>query len=242
VIFVVPAAARPRVRQSTVPSLTAGDVNAIEKDVPRSWPLPPSSALAGQLIYGNAQLEAETESWGSAPAICCRNWPMRQRGFFTERDITSAARCASSPHLVEKLFQTTNPLEDDPPESAFLFALSACLDKKGADCRNDRMTFVLLPLYTVQKRLQGSTFAECSHHGVAPPSRAMREAQNEITQPCWSVNRIKPGQNADFSVQIPTKLPLSENIHRHHDAYAGVHRRISLLVGGVGFMNVMRFP
>ena len=116
------------------------------------------------------------------------------------------------------------------------------LDKKGADLvGNDQDDIVLLPFTTVQKRLQGSTFAEVQAIMASAASvPRMREAQNEITQLLLERHRIKPGQNADFSVQNTDEIAgflkiFTGTMTLMLASIAG----ISLLVGGVGIMNVM---
>jgi putative ABC transport system permease protein len=244
VIFVVPGSQQSKgVRQSTIPSLTAGDVSAIEKECPNVVAASALVPTSGQVIYGNANWKAKQVMGVGAGYLLVRNWPVRQGGFFTERDITSAAKvCVIGHTLVEKLFQTTNPVGELIRLNRIPFRIVGVLDKKGADLvGNDQDDIVLLPFTTVQKRLQGSTFAEVQAIMASAASvPLMREAQNEINQLLLERHRIKPGQQPDFLVQNTDEIAgFLKTFMATMTLMLASIAGISLLVGGVGIMNVM---
>jgi putative ABC transport system permease protein len=244
-VIVIQPASRDRqgVRQGTIPKLTAADSDAMEKECGAVLAASPLVGTSGQVIYGNSNWSARQIEGVGASYLTVRNWQMRQGGFFTERDITSAAKvCVIGHTLVAKLFQTTNPLGESIRIKRIPFRIIGVLDKKGADLvGNDQDDIVLIPYTTVQKRLQGSSFSEVQVILASASSVSrMRDAQNEITQLLLERHRIGPGQPMDFNVQSTDEIAgilgiITGTMTLMLASIAG----ISLLVGGVGIMNIM---
>ncbi|HEV3203587.1 MAG TPA: ABC transporter permease [Gemmataceae bacterium] len=245
VIVVQPGSSRNQgVRQGVMPSLTAGDADAIGKECPCILAASPLVFPSpGQVIYGNSNWQPRQIQGVGDCYLVVRNWPLKHGGFFTSRDISSATKvCVIGHTLVEKLFQTTNPLDETIRIKRIPFRIVGILDKKGADLvGNDQDDIVLIPYTTVQKRLQGSSFSDV-HAIVASASsmKRMADAEHEINQLLLERHRIKPGQPANFFVQntdeIANTLGVVTGVMTLMLAsIAG----ISLIVGGVGIMNIM---
>src|SRR5436190_1530424 len=175
--------------------------------------------------------------------LTVRNWPLEAGGFFTERDITSAAQvCVIGQTLVPKLFQTTNPLQQSIRIKNIPFRVIGVLEKKGANIvGQDQDDIVLIPYTTVKKRLQGSSFDTVNAIMVsARTAQQMDEAESQIRQLLLDRHRIHPGEPADFRIQHTTEIAnvmaiVTGTITMMLSAIAA----ISLLVGGVGIMNIM---
>jgi len=244
VIVILPGSQRNGgVRQGVIPSLTAADSEAIAKECPTILATTPIVITSGQIIYGNSNWPPKQISGVGADYITVRNWPLRHGGFFTERDISSAAKvCVIGHTLVAKLFQTTNPLGESIRIKRIPFRIVGVLDKKGADLvGNDQDDIVLIPYTTVQKRLQGSSFLDVGAIlASATSNKHMSEAQDEINRLLLERHRIKPGQIADFNVQNTDEIAnmlgiVTGTMTLMLSSIAG----ISLIVGGVGIMNIM---
>jgi len=244
VIVILPGSQRNGgVRQGVIPSLTAADSEAIAKECPTIMATTPIVVTSGQIIYGNSNWPPKQISGVGADYITVRNWTLRHGGFFTERDISSAAKvCVIGHTLVEKLFQTTNPLGESIRIKRIPFRIVGVLDKKGADLvGNDQDDIVLIPYTTVQKRLQGSSFLDVGAILVSATSnKNMSEAQNEINRLLLERHHIKPGQIPDFNVQNTDEIAnmfgiVTGTMTLMLSSIAG----ISLIVGGVGIMNIM---
>jgi putative ABC transport system permease protein len=198
---------------------------------------------SGQVIYGNSNWQPKQINGVGVSYLAVRNWPLSQGGFFTERDVSSAAKvCVIGHTVVEKLFQTTNPLGESIRIKRIPFRVVGVLDKKGANMvGQDQDDVILLPYSTVQKRLQGSNFLDV-HAVMASAASGLRmtEAQDQITQLLLERHRIKPGQPADFWVQNTDEIArvlgiITGTMTLMLASIAG----ISLIVGGVGIMNIM---
>ncbi len=234
---------RGGVRQSLTVTLTAADSREIASQCDAVLASTPLVGAQGQLIYGNTNWNANELSGVGADYLLVRNWAMAAGDFFTEDDIKSSAKvCVIGHTVVTKLFQTGNPIDQVIRVKNVPFRVVGVLEKKGVDMvGNDRDNIVLMPYTTVRKRLQGSNFDNVNAILVSAvsPTR-MAEATQQIDQLLLERHRIDPGKNKDFRVQDTTEIAQTFGIVTGVltlmlSAIAG----ISLLVGGVGIMNIM---
>lgn len=244
VIVVLPGSQRKGgVRRSGMPTLTASDSDAIGRECPSVLAASPLVGAGGQVIYGNENW-SPNEMWGvGVDYLTVRNWPIRHGGFFTEREIDSAAKvCVIGHTLVGKLFQTTNPLGESVRIRNIPFTVVGILEPKGANMvGQDQDNVILMPYTTVRKRLWGSGFDDVNAVLVSARSlKKMSEAENEIRQLLFERHGIHPGEPADFEVQNTDEFAnvlgmITGTLTMMLASIAG----ISLLVGGVGIMNIM---
>lgn len=244
VIVVLPGSRRAGgVRQGSTPTLTAQDAVAIGEECEAVAASSPLVGASGQVIYGNSNWQPK-EMFGVGPDyLAVRNWPLRAGGFFTERDVTSSGKvCVVGQTVVEKLFQTTNPIGESVRVKNIPFRIIGVLESKGANIvGDDQDNILLMPYTTVRKRLQGSSFDDV--HAIMVSARStlqMADAQVEIEQLLFERHRIPTGEPADFQVQNTTEIAavlgiITGTMTMMLAAIAG----ISLLVGGVGIMNIM---
>jgi putative ABC transport system permease protein len=244
VIVVLPASRRSGgVQRSGMPTLTARDVEAIRTECPSVLAATAMVRAGGQVIYGNTNW-SPSEMWGvGTDYLTVRNWPLRHGGFFTERDISSAAKvCVIGQTLVRELFQTSDPLGQTIRIANIPFQVIGVLEPKGVNLfGQEQDNIVLMPFTTVRKRLQGSEFDHVHLAMVSARSmQQMFDAQNEITQLLLERHRIHPGEPADFEVQNTDEFAkilgmITGTMTMLLASIAG----ISLIVGGVGIMNIM---
>src|SRR5262249_36838484 len=141
-----------------------------------------------------------------------------------------------------KLFQTTDPLDQTIRIKNIPFRILGVLDQKGANIvGDDQDDIILIPYTTVKKRLQGSSFDNVN--AIMASARTlpqMADAEQQVRQLLLERHRIHPGEPADFQVQNTTEIAntlgvITGTITLMLSAIAG----ISLVVGGVGIMNIM---
>jgi len=143
---------------------------------------------------------------------------------------------------VGKLFQTTNPLGESVRIRNIPFTVVGILEPKGANMvGQDQDNVILMPYTTVRKRLWGSGFDNVNAILVSARSlKRMSEAENEIRQLLFERHGVHPGEAADFEVQNTDEFAnvlgmITGTLTMMLASIAG----ISLLVGGVGIMNIM---
>ena len=244
VILVFPGSQqRQGVRQGTMTTLTAADSDAISQECPSVLATSPLVGAGGQVIFGNSNWSPKEMHGVGIDYLIVRNWQLRNGGFFTDRDINSASKvCVLGQTVVKRLFQTANPLGETVRIRNIPFRVIGVLSEKGANMvGDDQDDIVLLPYSTVRKRLYGSDFEDV--HAIFASARAvkvMSDAEAEINQLLFERHRIPPGEPADFLVQNTTEIAnvlgvITGTLTMMLASIAG----ISLLVGGVGIMNIM---
>jgi putative ABC transport system permease protein len=244
VIVVLPGASRQRgVRQGQMPSITWGDAKAIGEVCESVAAASPLVGAAGQLVYGNSNWSPRELFGVGEDYLVVRNWVLQRGGFFNERDVISAAKvCIIGRTIQEKLFQTSDPIGETIRIRSIPFRVIGVLESKGANMfGDDQDDIVLLPHTSVRKRLQGSAFDNVNAIMVSARSAdRMQQAQNEIHNLLMERHRLGPGQPPDFEVANTTEISaimgmITGTMTLMLAAIAG----ISLLVGGVGIMNIM---
>lgn len=234
---------RGGVRQSAMLTLTATDSDAISRDCPSVLASSPIVGAGGQVIFGSSNWSPREMQGVGSEYLTVRNWDLDAGGFFTEDEIRAGAKvCVIGHTLVRKLFQTANPLGETLRVRNIPFRVIGILDKKGANMVGDDQDNVLfMPHSTVRRSLQGSKFDNVDAIMVsAVSSERMSEATSEIELLLYERHGIPPGAQGDFRVQNTTEIAdtlgvITGTLTMMLAAIAG----ISLLVGGVGIMNIM---
>jgi putative ABC transport system permease protein len=244
VILVFPGS-RPTggVREAQNVTLTAADSDAIARECPAVLAATPFVPTAGQMIYGNSNWKPKQIQGVGPDYPIVRNWPLRAGAFFTDRDVSAGAKvCVIGNTIVAKLFQTTNPVGETVRIRNIPFRVIGVLDRKGANIGgDDQDDIVLVPYTTVQKRIQGSQFDNVNAILVSGRSPSqMADAESQIRNLLLERHRIPSGAPADFRVQNTTEIAntlgiITGTITLMLAAIAA----ISLVVGGVGIMNIM---
>ena len=244
VIVIFPGSRRSNgVSQANIPTLTARDSDAIAKECTAVLASSPLVGAQGQIIYGNSNFSPKEMYGVGEEYLTVRNWPLARGGYFSEREINSAEKvCVIGHTLVAKLFQTTNPVNETIRIKNIPFKVIGVLEKKGANMvGDDQDNIVLMPYTTVRKRLQGSEFDNVNAILASARSPAlMADAQMEIDQLLAERHRINAGEPKDYAVQSTTEIAavfaiVTGTLTMMITSIAG----ISLVVGGVGIMNIM---
>ncbi len=205
-----------------------------------------SSPIVGttaQVIYGSSNYSPRQLHGVNSDYLVVRNWPLHSGEFFSERDVHAANKvCVIGHTLVGKLFQTTDPIGQSVRIKNIPFRVIGVLATKGANMvGDDQDSIILMPLTTVRKRLQGSEFDNVN--AILASARSlllMTQAQHEIEELLTERHRVHFGEKRDFTVENTTEIAntfgvVTGTLTAMLAAIAG----ISLVVGGVGIMNIM---
>ena len=244
VIVVIPAQQqRDGINQGMKMTLTTGDSEAIAAECPSVLASTPLVVFAGQVIYGNTNFNPREMYGVGADYLTVRNWGLRSGTFFSKRDENSAAKvCIIGQTLVARLFQTSNPVGQTIRIKNIPFRVIGVLEPKGANLfGQDQDNVVLMPCTSVRKRLHGSEFDDVNSILVSARSlNVAPDARHEIMQLLAERHRIQPGDKLDFTVQDTAEIArifgtITGTLTLMLSTIAG----ISLMVGGVGIMNIM---
>lgn len=244
VLMVFPGSRRTEgVQRSFAATLTSRDAEAIGNECPAVLAATPIVWTGGQVVFGNVNWSPNEMLGVGADYLTVRNWQLRRGEFFSQRAIESASKsCVLGQTLVAKLFQTANPLGQTIRIKSIPFRVIGVLEAKGANMvGQDQDNILLMPYSTVRKRLQGSNFETIGAILISARSASlMDQAAFEIDQLLYERHRIKPGDAPDYQIRNSMEFAqLLGTITGTMTLLLAAIAAISLLVGGVGVMNIM---
>lgn len=244
VIVVIPSHQRRQgVRRGLTNTLTAKDSQAISEECTSVLATSPLVGTGGQVVYGNVNFNPNEMMGVGDDYLRVRNWLVRYGSFFDESQIEKAEKvCVVGRTVVTKLFQTANPIGEKIRINNKPFTIIGILAEKGANMvGDDQDSIILMPYTTVRRTLNGSSFDDV--HAImvsATMPETMSQATTDIKNLLMDRHDISIGQKADFEVQSTTEIAnmlgmVTGTMTLMLASIAG----ISLLVGGVGIMNIM---
>lgn len=225
-------------------SLTWDDLNAIRREVP-------SVKLAAAQLRASSQVMAQDQNWattitGTSPELfMIRNWTIEQGRFFTEGDVDSASAVAVvGATVIERLFG----LNLDPVGQTIIirnvpFEVIGTLKSKGqSSIGQDHDDNIFIPQTTFQRKIKGASrgilagFVSIQTHSEADLPRA----EKEITTLLRQRHRLGPDAENDFSLANLTEYAQArqEGTKTFTLLLASI-AAVSLVVGGIGIMNIM---
>jgi putative ABC transport system permease protein len=221
-------------------TLTVEDASAIIERCPAVEAISPSVSTRAQVIYlnknWNTSIQGTSESY---PDV--RKWEIESGTYFDETAIRSAAKvCVLGSDVKKNLFEDADPIGQTIRIKKVPFIVIGVLKSKGQSggfgSRDDQ---ICVPYTTCMKRLQKAEFLS-SIDVSAATSTLTAQAKMQITELLRDRHRIAPGSDDDFQVQ-----DMAEIAEGAADAtnvltlLLGSIASISLLVGGIGIMNIM---
>ncbi len=242
VLTIIPGSAQSggaRTGAGSVSTLTNADVQAIQQDIPGIVRLSP-------IVSGNAQVVAGDQNWQTRIQAVApdyqqiQNWQIAQGSFFSDQDNTSARNVAVLGSTVQRnLFPDGNAVGQVIRIRNVPFTVVGVLQPKGATIGFDVDDVVLIPFRTGQVRLFGPAALNSISVQVGSADE-LDSALQQINGLLEQRHRIRPGQQPDFSIRnnndiIQTVEGVSQTLTL---LLAGV-AAVSLVVGGIGIMNIM---
>jgi putative ABC transport system permease protein len=244
VIIVLPSSRQTGgVRQGTVTTLTVADANAIASECPAVLAVSPFVGTSGQVIGGNINWQPDQMLGVGVDYPVVRNWPLANGDFFTDGDISGANKvCVIGNTLAVQLFPEIDPVGQQVRVKNIPFRVIGVLSRKGANLvGQDQDNIILMPFTTVRKRLQPSAFSNIDVIFVSARSDALSaQAEREIRALLTERHRIPLGEKPDYEVRNTAEIAAVLGvITGSMTAMLSAIAAISLVVGGVGIMNIM---
>ena len=245
-LMVVPGATSAggvRMGAGTQSTLTTGDADAISKECSAVSDVAPVLSGAAQIVYGNQNWS--TGVTGTTPGmLTVRDWKLSAGRAFTETDVKSAAKvCLLGQTVVDNLFGGLDPVGQIVRIKKIPFTVIGILDAKGQDPGgHDQDDAIYVPLTTAQKKLFGTTIPGMVRMIMvkAKDTEALASAESQITELLRQRHRISPKQENDFTVRNLTQMmQAAEQSANVMGILLGAIASVSLIVGGIGIMNIM---
>jgi putative ABC transport system permease protein len=223
-------------------TLTAQDGEAILNEVPYIKAVSPAVRAGGQLIYQQKNYGCSIQ--GVAPSYLeIRDWELSKGSFFTDSDIRSATKvCVLGATVVKELFDTEDPVGKMMRIRNMPFRVIGVLEKKGsAAFGQDQDDVVIVPWTTARRVLQNTPFNDVNQLLISLTSLKLLEpATKEITAILRQRHRLAPGADDDFTVMNMTEITQTiTSTSVLMTLLLAVIASISLIVGGIGIMNIM---
>jgi len=192
-----------------------------------------------QLVYGNQNWSTSVQGTGP-DFLTIRAWALARGAYFTEEDVKAATKVAVIGQTVaENLFGNTNPVGQIVRIKGLPFRVIGLLERKGANTMGDQDDIVAVPYTTAQKRLMGVTWIGTILVSAVSPD-AIDRATDEITALLRQRHRLGPTQEDDFGIRSQQEIAsAATQMTGVLTMLLGAIASVSLLVGGIGIMNIM---
>lgn len=221
-------------------TLTVEDLDAIKREVPSVAMVTPTVNSRTQLVVGNmnwnTSLQGVSEQY---PEV--RKWTVQSGTFFTDADVKTAGRVIVIGQTVaDNLFPGMDPVGQTLRVANLPFRVSGVMTQKGQDQQGrDQDDIAFAPYTTVQKKVLGSPRLQVAY-ASAISQDATYTAQEQITELLRQRHKLGDNEANDFTVRNMTDIAEAANeTNNTMTLLLACIASVSLLVGGIGIMNIM---
>jgi len=223
----------------SVTRFTAEDARAIIEDVPQAVAAAPTVTGSAQVVFRNknwrTQVVGTTPSYAEMRSLA----PVLGR-FFTEDETTRRARVAVLGATVQReIFGGDNPIGEYVKVNRVNFQVVGVLPARGASGWRDQDDILVVPLATAMRRLLGKDFVDTIDIQMREDA-SMTEAEEDIARVVMRRHKLAPGQEEAFRLMNLSEIREAvEATSKTLSMLLSSIAAISLLVGGIGIMNIM---
>ena len=229
-----------RMGMGGITTMTPEDADAIRRECPAVVAVSPSVRRGAQVVAGNM-------NWGttiqgvSVEYLDIRQWPIGDGAMFTDADVRGSAKvCVLGSKVKDQLFADSDPIGSVVRIKDIPFRVVGVLSYKGGQgMGGDQDDVVLAPWTTVQNRLLGITHIQGINVSAAS-EKQVDDARTQITELLRQRHRIRPGMDDDFFIFTQMDIAsTAESTSKVMTTLLASIAAVSLLVGGIGIMNIM---
>jgi putative ABC transport system permease protein len=221
-------------------TLTVEDLDAIKREVPSVSMVTPTVNARSQLVSGNANWNTSVQGVSEQyPEV--RKWTVQSGEFFSDADVRTAGRVIVIGQTVaDNLFPGMDPVGQTLRVANLPFRVSGVMAKKGQDQQGrDQDDIAFAPYTTVQKKVLGSPRLQIAYVSAVSQD-ATYTAQQQITELLRQRHKLAANDPDDFTVRNMTDIADAANqTNSTMTLLLACIAGVSLLVGGIGIMNIM---
>jgi putative ABC transport system permease protein len=229
----------------TRPSITQDDAAAIAREIPSVHSVAPSVRGGGQVVFGNTNWSTSIQ--GTTPSYEeARQWPVVAGRWFSQEDLEGAAKVVLLGQTVaSNVFGDSDALDQVVRVKEVPLTVIGVLDRKGqSSWGQDQDDVVLIPITTANKRVLGPTQPlPTSVNAISVRVRDgehMKAVEQQMKDLLRARHRLQSWQDDDFWVRnLSEMLQAEEESSRILTMLLAAIASVSLLVGGIGIMNIM---
>lgn len=230
-----------RMGSEATKTLTPDDAYAILAHVPNVVAVSPIAFASVQVVYGNQNWA--TRAYGASPEYTqIRNWPVVEGSSFSQRDVDVASDvCVIGNTIVTNLFgEGADPVGKTVRIQNLPFRVLGVLETKGqSPTGEDQDDVIIMPYTTVQKKISGISWVQLIMIS-ASSQQAIPQVENGITALLRQRHHLRPDEGDDFIIRSPNEFAQAAAASSLvMTILLGAIASISLLVGGIGIMNIM---
>lgn len=221
-------------------TLTVEDAIAIQEEIPEVVAASPEVRSQRQIVYGNRNWYSRVYGQ-SADYLQIRQWPLEAGRMYNEADLARAAQVAViGQTIVDELFEGTDPIGETIRVRGLPLTVIGVLERKGMSLMGSvQDDIVLVPYTTAFQRISGRSHAMVINV-QAFNAAAMDMAQAKIRDLLRERHRLAAYQDDDFTVQTQQDVAAAATeTSRVMTVLLASIAGVSMLVGGIGIMNIM---
>ena len=221
-------------------TLKIEDAEAIRREVP-------GVIAVSEEVISTSQVSAGNQNWftrvyGESPEYFdIRQWPLNDGAIFTPQDVRSANKvCVIGRTTASQVFGSDNPIGQVLRIKGVPFLVTGVLTPKGLSSQGtDQDDIVIMPYTSAMKRVNGGSTLRGINVQVASPND-LAPAQQQITDLLRQRHNIRAGRDDDFTVRNQQEIAETATASsRVMTLLLGAIASVSLIVGGIGIMNIM---
>jgi putative ABC transport system permease protein len=221
-------------------TLTVEDLEAIRREVPSVSMVTPTINARSQLVFGNMNWNTSVQGVSEQyPEV--RKWNVQTGSFFAESDVRTAGRViVIGQTIAESLFPGADAVGQTLRVSSLPFRVVGVMARKGQDQQGrDQDDIAFAPYTTVQKKILGSPRLQIAYVSAVSQD-ATYTAQQQITDLLRQRHKLEANEGNDFTVRNMTDIAEAANeTNSTMTILLACIASVSLLVGGIGIMNIM---
>lgn len=228
---------------NSVNTLTLKDMEALKEELPAIKAIAPNVALSTQIVAnGNNWLATVTGTTNDYFDL--GNWKFENGRSFEEEELSSGARVAIIGKTVQKnLFDTDSPIDEVIRINKVPFTVIGLLDEKGGTAWADLDDTVIVPLKTAKQRLVAKKFPGDQIRSMTINVRSsdlLFKTEKDVDTVMRKLHKISANGNPDFVIRNYAQfLNARQESSRVMSILLATVAGISLIVGGIGIMNIM---
>ncbi|HEX4001109.1 MAG TPA: ABC transporter permease [Candidatus Acidoferrales bacterium] len=221
-------------------TLTVNDAHAMLQEIPQITMISPETDTTAQVVYQGQNWATRDQGVGT-DYFDIRNWSVVVGSSFSERDIDTAADvCVIGSTVASKLFSGDNPIGKVIRVKTLPVTVIGELATKGQSTfGQDQDDVIMMPYTTVMKKLVGVDWLQLITASV-DSKNDVDSVTSQITALLRQRHHLRSDENSDFSIRSPAEIAQTVGrISLILTVLLGSVAAISLLVGGIGIMNIM---
>jgi len=221
-------------------TLTEDDQQAVKEQCPAVAYVSPQVRMGAQVVYGNVNWGTAIQG-GTSDFFAIRDWRLDSGDFFTDQDVRAATKvCLLGKTVGDQLFGSADPISQTIRIRSIPFRVIGILKAKGQNAMGqDQDDIIIIPYTTLQKRVMGHTHTW--GFIVSAVSKAQIPlAQQQMTELLRMRHKLSPMDDNDFTIRTQTEIAEAQSATtRIMTTLLASIASVSLIVGGIGIMNIM---